>query len=81
VIEVADSSVATDRLIKSRLYAREELPESWLIDLQRRTVEIFRAPAAGLYTDVTTVDESGQVAPLAFPDLILPVREILPPTD
>ena len=80
VVEVADSSVATDRLIKSRLYARHGIPEYWLLDLRRRSVEVFRAPQEGIYTDVFSADEAGHVSPLAFPDVVLSVRDLLPPT-
>ncbi len=44
VIEVADSSVGTDRSTKQRLYARAEVAQYWLINLPESQVEVYEQP-------------------------------------
>jgi Uma2 family endonuclease len=78
VTEVAESSLTTDRLIKTQLYARGSIPEYWLVDLEGRVVEVFRRPEGAAYASVIRIGEAGTVSPLAFPDLVVSVRELLP---
>jgi Uma2 family endonuclease len=48
VIEVAGSSYALDRE-KRTLYARAEIPEYWILDLDRNRVIVFSQPVQGGY--------------------------------
>ncbi len=48
VIEVAVSSFALDRS-KSALYARAEIPDYWILDLDRNRVIVFSRPVQGVY--------------------------------
>lgn len=49
VVEVADSSLARDR-IKSRRYARSGIPECWIVDLAAEAVAVLRQPCPDGYT-------------------------------
>lgn len=51
-VEVADSSLAQDRLTKARIYAAAAVADYWIVNLRNRTVEWFSAPdpAARIYT-------------------------------
>jgi Uma2 family endonuclease len=77
VIEVADSSVRYDRLVKRPLYARAGIPEVWIVDLPGQAVEVCRQPGPTGYASVERVGREGTVAPQAFPDVRLAVVEIL----
>jgi Uma2 family endonuclease len=44
VMEVSDSTLARDRGIKLRSYARAGIPEYWIINLIDRQIEIFTGP-------------------------------------
>jgi Uma2 family endonuclease len=44
VLEVADSSLATDRRLKVRLYAAAGIPEYWIVHVAKRQVEVLRDP-------------------------------------
>ena len=77
LVEVAESSVRKDRRIKGRLYARAEVPEYWLVNLVDEIVEVHRDPEAGRYRTITQVGRGESLAPLAFPDIVLRVDEIL----
>jgi Uma2 family endonuclease len=48
VIEVADTTVARDRGIKLRGYARAGIAVYWIVNLIDRTVEIYTAPKVDL---------------------------------
>lgn len=49
VIEVSDTSTEYDTEVKLPLYARAEIPEVWLVDLQTETVEVHSHPVSGGY--------------------------------
>ena len=67
VVEVADSSLLTDRAIKLPLYADAGVPEVWIVNLQANTTEVYRAPAAGTYTDTNVFPFGTPFAPEIFP--------------
>ena len=75
LIEVADSTVRYDRTRKLPLYARHGIPEVWLIDLNARVAEVHRQPDGERYHVVTTPNI---LIPLAFPELALPLEDLLP---
>ena len=41
IIDVADSSVEHDREARIPLYARTGVPEVWLVNLPKETIEIY----------------------------------------
>jgi Uma2 family endonuclease len=49
VIEVADSSLATDREDKAPIYAQAGVPEYWIVDVNTATVEVLTRPAGAGY--------------------------------
>ena len=48
------------------------------MDLQGRRIIVYRTPREGEYSEMTTATD-GALAPLAFPDLALPVETLLGP--
>lgn len=44
VVEVADSSLETDRLDKCPLYAADNIPAYWIVNLQEGWVEVYTDP-------------------------------------
>lgn len=46
VVEVASGSLARDRAVKAQLYAHALIPEYWLVDTERRRIEVYRDPDA-----------------------------------
>ncbi len=55
VVEVADTSLATDRDIKGPLYAAAGVPEYWIVDLTHQVFEIYRDPRNGRYASLVTL--------------------------
>jgi Uma2 family endonuclease len=79
VVEVADTTYRYDRYVKVPLYARSGVAEVWVVDLTRDVVEAFRNPSATGYASEQRIERGRTVAPVAFPDVVLSVADILPP--
>lgn len=84
VIEVADSTLTFDRSRKASLYAREGIPDYWILNLRDRVLECHRDPAPMAdqpfghhYRSVTRHTEDEQVTPLFGASPLL-VRDLLP---
>lgn len=58
LIEVADSSLAFDRKVKTPLYVQAGIPEYWIVNLNDRQIEIFRSPAEGEYQEKQIVQHT-----------------------
>ena len=77
VIEVADSSLEYDLRIKLALYARFGIPETWIANIRARTIEAYTNPVDGEYTTRRTFRPGQTVSPAAFPDVALPVADVI----
>jgi Uma2 family endonuclease len=77
LVEVADTSLDYDRGLKAMLYSRVGIPEVWLVDLPGERIEVCRAPSPEGYRHIQSRARGEQVAPAAFPELAIPVGEIL----
>jgi Uma2 family endonuclease len=49
VIEIADTSLSTDRGAKRAKYAKAGIPEYWIVNLRNKVVEVYSDPARGKY--------------------------------
>ncbi len=78
VIEVADSSLRTDKIVKRGLYARAGVPEYWIVDLQNRCIVAHRTPAEGAYASIATFGENETISPESRPAAAILVSQILP---
>lgn len=79
VIEVSHTSRGYDRETKAPLYAEMGIPELWLVDVARQTIEVRTDPADGLYRRVETFGIEQSIAPRAFPDVSVSVAAIFEP--
>lgn len=78
VMEVAESSLLHDRKRKSRLYARAEIPEYWMMNLVEWCLEVYRDPEDGIYRSHTILREGDSISPIARPDVTIAVSDLLP---
>jgi Uma2 family endonuclease len=78
LIEVADTSLAFDLGAKALAYACSGIAEYWVLDVQNRKLHVLRSPLAQGYQSEFVLAETMQIAPLAFPDCTLEIREMLP---
>jgi Uma2 family endonuclease len=80
IVEVARSSLRWDRGTKALLYGLSQVDEYWIVNHVDGVVEVYRDRADdGAWRSVTTNGRSDTIAMLAFPDVTIPVGEILPP--
>ncbi len=77
LIEVSDTSLAFDREVKLPLYAVNNIPEVWVVDIQGGSIDVYRGPAERDYRERLRLRRGDTVASQAFPELELPVVEIL----
>lgn len=68
-----------DRETKMALYAREGVDEYWIVDWQRRTVEVYRRTGETLALARTLGGEESLESPL-LPGFSVPLPRIWPPT-
>ncbi len=76
VIEVADSSLAKDRGLKAKLYAKAGISDYWIVNIPGQCIEVGRDPQGKVYRSVEVFRAGQEVRPLAFPDVVLPVDRI-----
>jgi Uma2 family endonuclease len=85
VVEVADSSLALDRLRKTGLYARAGIADYWIVNLVDEVVEVYRQPVKApsrpygwKYGSVRLFKRSAVIGPLAAPRARVRVADLLP---
>ena len=85
IIEVAESSLAFDRVDKGSLYARAGIVDYWVVNLVDRVVEVHRHPGADgtapygwRYLSVERAVPPGALVPLGLPAAPIPVAALLP---
>lgn len=78
VIEVSDSTIDYDRNEKLAMYAGAGIPEVWITVLPERVIEAHTEPVGGRYTLMRIFSPGDTISPGCFPDIALPVIEILP---
>jgi Uma2 family endonuclease len=77
IIEVADTTLAYDRDLKVPLYARDGVPEVWVVDLNKDEVLVNRKPEEGAYTEAQTL-KRGDTLPLpGVSGAVVKVEDIL----
>jgi Uma2 family endonuclease len=85
LVEVADSSLRHDRVVKSHRYALAGIADYWTINLIDRQLEVYRDPGPDpdrpgrfRYANVMIVPVDGRVVPLAGSDQEISVADLLP---
>ncbi|MDC0835617.1 Uma2 family endonuclease [Geitlerinema sp. CS-897] len=76
LIEYANTSLEKDSTVKYHIYAEAGIPEYWLANLQTGELIVYRQPSRRNYGSKMTLKE-GEISPLAFPDLTIPVEAII----
>ncbi len=78
LIEISDSTLHYDRYTKLPLYAASGIPETWIIDLNKKRLECYSRPdtASGKYLDQKIITRQERVVLAGF-DLDLEVGKIL----
>ena len=67
-----------DRIVKRQLYAKHGVPEYWIIDCQRRVIEVYRLDGTLLQL-ASTFEYDDQISTVALPGFSCAVSEIFEP--
>jgi len=78
LVEVADATIRDDLNYKTGLYARANIPELWVIDINRRLAHVHRDPKDGLYRQVSILRPEERLGCPFDPSQTSRVDELLP---
>ena len=76
VIEVADTTLAYDRDAKMPIYARHDIVETWLVDIQGQTVSIYQEPGKNGYRRLLTPTRNESITPTQLPNVVIQLVDI-----
>lgn len=76
LIEVSNRTLQKDLEQKSITYARNGIPEYWVIDLVNKKLIVHTQPQNSKYTQISDY-KSGTVAPQAFPNVNINLDKLL----
>ncbi|MBT9584831.1 Uma2 family endonuclease [bacterium] len=74
LVEVADSSLAFDRIKKGGLYGRAGFPEYWVVNLRERCLIVHTQPGPNGYQHIQTYEENDLASPLKLTSVLLPAE-------
>ncbi len=77
LIEISDTTLATDRAKKLPHYAASGVPEFWIEDLKHDLLLVYREPVGNEYKTCLTFRRGDSASPLAFPDVAIKVSDLL----
>ncbi|MDJ0737286.1 MAG: Uma2 family endonuclease [Nostocaceae cyanobacterium] len=79
LIEIADTSLKYDTENKAKIYAKSGIQDYWVLDVSGRKLHVYRLPNSEGYQSEMIISEDVTISPLAFPDCVILVREMLRP--
>ncbi len=77
VVEIALTTLSKDRGRKLPHYARLGVPEYWIEDLKHNVLLVYRDPVGNAYETALTFTGEETVSPVAFPGVVVSVRDLL----
>lgn len=78
VVEVADTTLSFDLDIKIPVYASAGVPEVWVVDIQGRSLHVFRDAAPSGYRTARSLGCKERIAPQALPEIMVDVATLFP---
>jgi Uma2 family endonuclease len=77
VIEVADTTVDSDRRVRIPLYAKAGIREAWLVNLPAEQIEIYAEPERDAYRIIKRVKRGEEARAHSIPELIVSADAVL----
>ena len=83
VVEVSVTSLPSDRISKSRIYAAAGVPQYLIVNVPGGCIEVFEepVPATARYRRTRVATRGDAVALVELPGAVLHVDDVLPPPD
>ncbi|MEW6210455.1 MAG: Uma2 family endonuclease [Acidobacteriota bacterium] len=79
ILEIADTSARYDREVKSLLFAQAGVIQYCILNLNSKELEDYRDPGSEGYRSKQTYKADEQFSLVAFPEILIAVRDLLPP--
>jgi len=79
IIEISDTTLARDKQTKKAAYARNGIPEYWIVNLVERQLEVYRQPQGTEYLEGLILKPGRAIAPLGRENALVKVENLLPP--
>ena len=79
LIEIADGTLKNDCEMQGKIYARSQIDDFWVLDINERQLHVFREPSHDGYDSQMILSEDSTVALSAFSTCTFCVREMLQP--
>ena len=76
LVEVSDTTLRYDTEVKLPLYARHEIPEVWIVDLEHQRLEVFRRPEGGVYVEMFSPNRDETIAPIGLVEAKVNLRNL-----
>ena len=76
LVEVADTTIKFDQEIKIPLYAKHNILEVWLVNLNQEIVEVYYQSNINSYTTKKIFTKKQIISPISFPEIKINVSEI-----
>lgn len=77
IIEVADTTVDYDRLVKVPLYAKAGIKEVWLVNLPAEQIEIYAEPSGGAYQITRQIKRGEEAQAHSIPGVAVSADTVL----
>lgn len=77
IVEVADTTLRSDRKVKLPMYAKWGIQEAWIVDLKKGVIEVYSQPNGTGYRTVERAAEGQLVSVPGFPGITIAVDEII----
>jgi Uma2 family endonuclease len=77
LIEVADTTLESDRTFKLPVYAEAGIAEVWIVNLQDNCIEVYRNPSGTVYQSIQTFIKGQTLTIELLPGVSIEVDEIL----
>ena len=78
IVEVAQSSLHYDSDVKVPFYARNQIPEVWVVDVERHCIKRAVGVQGDVYTQVESLDLGAPVVIAADPLIAIDLRGLFP---
>ena len=76
LIEISKTTLQFDLEVKAQVYARNKIPEYWVVDLKNKKLIVHTLPKGDSYQQILETS-SGTIVTQSFPDLKIELSNIL----
>ncbi len=70
VVEVADTSLERDRVVKARIYAQAGIAIYWIVNVEDRRIEVYSRPVGDAYAERTDY-VAGTIVPVRLDGVVV----------